>query len=86
MGSLQRDEELDARFPCAYRVPRSRSFWSETAIAIGMVFMRSPLVGASALLVFGGQVENLVLDALKVDPVLNPWRGCGSSSHRPCAT
>jgi membrane protein len=63
-------------FHAAYRVPRSRSFWSETAIAIGMVFMAAvPLVGASALLVFGGQVENLVLDSLKVDPVLNPLAG-----------
>ena len=63
-------------FHAAYRVPRSRSFWRETAIAIGMVFMAAvPLVGASALLVFGGQFENLVLEWLKVDPVLNPLAG-----------
>jgi membrane protein len=63
-------------FNAAYRVPRSRSFWRETGIAIGMVFMAAvPLVGASALLVFGTQLENLVLDWLKVDPVLNPLAG-----------
>jgi membrane protein len=63
-------------FHAAYRVPRSRSFWSETGMAIGMVFMAAaPMVGASALLVFGNQVEKLVLDWLKVDPVLNPLAG-----------
>ncbi len=60
-------------FHAAYRIPRSRSFWRETGIAIGMVFMAVvPLVGASALLVFGTQVEQLVLGWLHVDPVLNP--------------
>jgi membrane protein len=63
-------------FHAAYRIPRSRSFWRETGIAVGMVFMAvGPLVGASALLVFGGQIEQLVLDWLKVDPVLNPIAG-----------
>lgn len=63
-------------FHAAYRVPRSRSFWSESGIAIGMVFMAAlPLVGASALLVLGNQVDNLVLGWLKVDPALNPLAG-----------
>jgi membrane protein len=63
-------------FHAAYRVPRSRSFWRETGIAIGMVFIAAvPMVGASALLVFGSQVEVLVLDWLKVDAVLNPLAG-----------
>ncbi len=63
-------------FHAAYRVPRSRSFWRETGIAIGMVFMAAvPLVGASALLVFGGQVEDMILHWLKVDPILNPLAG-----------
>ena len=63
-------------FNAAYRVPRSRSFWSESGIAIGMVFMAAvPLVGASALLVLGNQVDNLVLGWLKVDPSLNPLAG-----------
>jgi len=60
-------------FHAAYRIPRSRSFWRETAIAIGMVFLAAiPMVGASAMLVFGSQVENLVLDWMKVNRVLNP--------------
>lgn len=60
-------------FNSAYRVPRSRSFWHETGIAISLVFMAAgPLVGASAMLVFGGQAEALVLRSLKVDPILNP--------------
>ena len=63
-------------FHAAYRVPRSRSFWRESGIAIGMVFMAAvPLVGASALLVFGGQVEDMILHWLKVDPILNPIAG-----------
>jgi membrane protein len=63
-------------FQAAYRVPRSRSFWNESGIAIGMVFMAAvPLVGASALLVLGNQVDQLVLGWLKVDPALNPLAG-----------
>jgi membrane protein len=63
-------------FNAVYRVPRSRSFWSESTIAIGMVFMAAvPLIGASALLVLGNQVDNQVLGWLKVDPVLNPLAG-----------
>jgi membrane protein len=63
-------------FHAAYRVPRSRSFWRESAIAIGMVFMAAvPLICASALLVFGGQVEEIVFEWLNVDPVLHPLAG-----------
>jgi membrane protein len=63
-------------FHAAYRIPRSRSFLRESAIAIGMVFLAAgPLLGASLLLVFGEQLENLVLAWLKVDPVLHPLAG-----------
>jgi membrane protein len=63
-------------FHAAYRIPRSRSFWRETSIAIGMVFLGAlPLILASAMLVFGGQVEHFVLEWLKVDPLLNPLAG-----------
>lgn len=63
-------------FHSSYRIPRSRSFWRETGIAIGMVFLAAiPLVGASALLLFGTQVERVVLGWLKVDPVLTPVAG-----------
>ncbi len=63
-------------FHATYRIPRSRSFWRETGIAISLVFLATgPLLGASALLVFGAQVERLVLKWLEVDPVLNPFAG-----------
>lgn len=63
-------------FNAAYRVPRSRSFWDETALSIRMVFMAQiPLICASALLVLGKQVDLLVLGWLKVDPTLNPLSG-----------
>lgn len=63
-------------FHASYRIPRSRSFWRETGIAIGMVFLAAlPLVGASSLLLFGNQVESAVLTLLKVDPVFNPLAG-----------
>jgi len=63
-------------FHAAYRIPRSRSFLRETGVAIALVFLAAaPLIGASALILFGSQVENLVLKWLKVDPVWNPLAG-----------
>lgn len=63
-------------FHAAYRTPRSRSFLRETGVAIMLVFLTAlPLIGASALILFGGQVEEVVLRALKVDPLLNPLEG-----------
>jgi membrane protein len=63
-------------FHSAYRIPRSRSFWRETGIAVGMVLLAAvPLFCASALLLFGNEVEKAVLTFLKVDPVLNPLAG-----------
>lgn len=61
-------------FQAAYRVPRSRTFWRNTGVAIGMVLVSVvPLVAASALLLFGTQVENVVLGWMKVDPLWTPW-------------
>jgi len=61
-------------FQAAYRVPRSRNFWQNTGVAILLVLITAaPLVAASALLLFGTQVENLVLGWMKVDPLWNPW-------------
>jgi membrane protein len=58
----------------AYRVPRSRNFWQNTGVAILLVLLSAaPLVAASALLLFGTQVEHAVLDWMKVDPLWNPW-------------
>jgi membrane protein len=45
-------------FQAAYRVPRSRNFWQNTGVAIALVLLSAvPLVAASALLLFGTQVE-----------------------------
>lgn len=61
-------------FQAAYRVPRSRNFWQNTAVATSLVLVSAvPLVAASALLLFGTQVENAVLGWIKVDPLWNPW-------------
>jgi membrane protein len=61
-------------FQAAYRVPRSRNFWQNTGVAISLVLLSAaPLVAASALLLFGTQVEHAVLEWMKVDPLWNPW-------------
>jgi len=60
-------------FQAAYRVPRNRDFWRNTGVAISLVLMSmAPLVAASALLLFGNQVEKQVLNWMKVDPLWNP--------------
>jgi membrane protein len=60
-------------FQAAYRVPRNRNFWSSTGVAASLVLLSAiPLVAASALLLFGNQVENVVLGWMKVDPLWNP--------------
>jgi membrane protein len=61
-------------FQAVYRVPRNRGFWSNTGVAISLVLMATvPLVAASALLLFGGQVEGMVLGWMRVDPLWNPF-------------
>jgi len=60
-------------FQAVYRVPRNRDFWHNTGMAIALVLLAAvPLVAASALLLFGGQVEHVVLGWMKVDPLWNP--------------
>jgi membrane protein len=60
-------------FQSAYRVPRNRSFVRQSAVAIGLVLGAAfPLLCASLLIVFGGQVERVVLNWMRVDPLLNP--------------
>jgi len=60
-------------FQAAYRVPRNRNFWSNTGVAASLVLLSAiPLVAASALLLFGNQVEHVVLGWMKVDPLWNP--------------
>lgn len=63
-------------FHAAYRTPRSRSFFHETGVAIGLVFLAAiPLLGASALILFGSSAERWVLSILAVDPILSPVAG-----------
>jgi membrane protein len=61
-------------FQAAYRVPRNRSFVHGSAVAISLVLMSTiPLVGASVLLLFGGQIEGVVLRFMQVDPRWTPF-------------
>jgi membrane protein len=61
-------------FHAAYRVPRSRSIVRQSAVAMALVIVAAlPLLGASLLVVFGGQVERIVLEWMRVDPLLNPF-------------
>jgi membrane protein len=60
-------------FHAAYRVPRDRGFLHGGAVAIGLVVMAAvPLIGASLLILFGGQAERVVLNALNLDPFFHP--------------
>jgi membrane protein len=60
-------------FHAAYRVPRGRSVVRQSAVAMGLVLIAAiPLLGASLLVVFGAQVERVVLHWIQVDPLLNP--------------
>jgi membrane protein len=57
-------------FHAAYRVPRARGFLRDTAVSISLVLLATvPLLGASAMILFGGQVEQAVLKSMKVDPM-----------------
>jgi membrane protein len=61
-------------FQAAYRVPRSRSFFRQTGVAVALVILSAiPLVAVSMLLLFGGQVERTVMNWMQVDPVLHPF-------------
>lgn len=63
-------------FQAAYRVPRDRGILRQSGVAMSLVLLSAvPLVCASLLLLFGGQVERAVLRWLSVDPFLNPLSG-----------
>jgi len=63
-------------FQAAYRVPRNRGFIHQGVVATALVLGAAiPLLCASLLIVFGGQVERAVLAWMKVDPLLNPLTG-----------
>jgi membrane protein len=60
-------------FQAAYRVPRNRDFFHQSAVAILLVLGSAvPLICASALVLFGGTVERQVLDWMRVDPAWTP--------------
>ena len=60
-------------FHAAYRVPRDRGFLHGGVLAMGLVIMAAaPLIFASLLILFGGQTERLVFDALNPYPVFHP--------------
>src|SRR5258708_19941105 len=60
-------------FNAAYRIPRSRSFFHETGVAIGLVFLAAvPMVGASTLVLFGPQVERPLLGISRIHPLPHP--------------
>jgi membrane protein len=60
-------------FQSAYRVPRNRDFLPGTLVAMSLVLLAVvPMLGAMVLIIFGGQVERAVLEAIKIDPLLHP--------------
>jgi len=60
-------------FQAAYRVPRSRGFLQQQAVSIALVLLSAlPLICATVLIIFGGQVESTVLHWMKFDPLLTP--------------
>jgi len=61
-------------FQAAYRIPRSRGILREAGVTTGLVLLAAaPLVAASALILFGAQVEAAVLRWIEVDPLWNPF-------------
>jgi membrane protein len=61
-------------FQAAYRVPKNRSFLTNSGVAIALVLASAiPLLLASLLILFGGTVDRFVLNFMKVDQLLNPF-------------
>jgi membrane protein len=61
-------------FHAAYRVPRDRGFWRQTGVSILLALVCAvPLVAATLLIVFGGEVERTAMAWMKVDPLWHPW-------------
>lgn len=60
-------------FQAAYRVPRDRGVLQGSLIAMALVLLAAvPLLAASLLILFGGQVEHKVMEWMKVDPIWTP--------------
>ncbi|HSV12977.1 MAG TPA: YihY/virulence factor BrkB family protein [Tepidisphaeraceae bacterium] len=70
-------------FQAAYRVPRNRDFIRQSGVAMSLVLLSAvPLICASLLIVFGGQVERIVLNWVKVDPFLTPFAWVWQAASR----
>ena len=70
-------------FQAAYRVPRNRDFFRQSSVAMSLVLLSAvPLICASLLIVFGGQVERAVLHWMKVDPFLTPFAWVWQAASR----
>ena len=60
-------------FQAAYRVPRSRGVIRSNLVGFALVLLAAvPLLAASLLILFGGQVEGVVMNWFKVDPIWTP--------------
>jgi len=63
-------------FQAIYRIPRSRGFLQTQGVAIALVLLAAfPLVCATAMVIFGAQVESTMLAWMKVDPMFSPLAG-----------
>ena len=63
-------------FQAIYRIPRSRGVLRHSSVAIALLLLAVlPLLAASILILFGGEIERVVLNWMKVDPHLNPLAG-----------
>jgi membrane protein len=63
-------------FQAAYHVPRNRGFLHGSAVAMSLVLLSAlPLLCASLLVLFGGELERAALNAMKVDPIFTPLAG-----------
>jgi membrane protein len=63
-------------FQAAYRVPRNRGIVRQSLVAMSLVVLSGvPLLCASVLLLFGGEVERAVFRWMSGDPLLNPFSG-----------
>jgi len=60
-------------FQAAYRVPRNRGFFHRSGVAMMLVLLAAiPLVAASLLILFGGELERAVARAIGADPLWKP--------------
>jgi membrane protein len=65
-------------FQAAYRVPRNRGFVGGSLVAMALVLLSAlPLVGASLLILFGGEAERAMLSWARLNPLSDiswAWR------------